>query len=173
MTEVVLMYYEYATGPSKSELYDRLTKVLKLLLFWPSPNDTMSMLVFHCERFCLQSKCILGGCAYKNTASSLAAGAHLISSKVTTSNPCNGLAKGLHGHSSKSIANYEWICSSGGLHNAECPVSAIFSNAMSARTKLEANPHASSKNRDSVATSLFFCSFVWLKWFLSIWNMSS
>ena len=51
MTEVVLMYFEYATGPSKSELYDRLPKVLKLLLFWPSPNDTMFMLVFPCEGF--------------------------------------------------------------------------------------------------------------------------
>ena len=45
MTEVVLMYLESATGPSKSELYDRLPKVLKVAVFWHSPNGTLFMFV--------------------------------------------------------------------------------------------------------------------------------
>ena len=45
MTEVVLMYLESATGPSKSELYDRLPKVLKVAVFWRSPNGTLFMFV--------------------------------------------------------------------------------------------------------------------------------
>ena len=39
------------------------------------------------------------------------------------------------GRPSKSIGNYECIFSSAGLRNAECPVSAAFTNAMSARSE--------------------------------------
>ena len=40
-----------------------------------------------------------------------------------------------NGRSSKSIGNYEFIFSCGGLHNAECPVSATFPIATSASSK--------------------------------------